>query len=168
MEPIRLTFRYTEQDVVRGYRLHFRHKLRLKTDIAVIIAAVLLGVYLWSSLESHGYAIVMFCCSTILAILLFAAFFIIPSRQYRREPKYRNEYSLVFSPDRIQFHTIHIDSNIEWSMYTHAFVDANSYNLYYGNSSLSIIPTRVFESPEQKNSFDQLLSKKIPKISRKA
>jgi len=168
MEPVRLTFRYTERDFVRAYRLHFRHKLRLKTDIAVVTAVTLFGGFLWNSSGVRDYAIVMFCCSAILVGLLFTAFVIVPPRLYQREPKHRDEYSLVFASDRIQFHTIHIDSNIEWELYTHAIVDANSYNLYYGSSSLSIIPTRVFESSEQRNSFDQLISQKIPKISRKS
>ena len=168
MEPIRLTFLYTEQDFTRAYRLHFRHKLRLKTDIALIIVLSILGAFLWRSPEDQVYAIVAFCSSSFLALMLFTVFVIIPKRIYRREPKHRDECSLAFSSDGIQFHTAHIDSNIAWSLYSHAIINSNTYNLYYGHSSLSIIPMRVFVSIDQKNLFDQLIPEKIPKITRQS
>jgi hypothetical protein len=92
---------------------------------------------------------------------------VIPALIFRREPKYRDEYSLRFSPEGIHFRTVHIDSRLEWSMYTNALVTAQSYILYYGSSALTVIPKRVFESAKQQNAFDDLLVANVPKIVRK-
>ena len=46
---IHLSFRYSEQDIVRAMRAHVASRLRLKLDIAVVVATALLAVYLWQS-----------------------------------------------------------------------------------------------------------------------
>jgi hypothetical protein len=99
--------------------------------------------------------------------MLVGAFSVIPKLNFRREPKFRDEYSLAFSPEGIHFRTAHIDSHLQWSMYSRALVDAHSFILYHGTNSFTVIPKRVFETPEQLALFERLISEKIPKISTK-
>lgn len=163
-----LSFRYSELDWVRAMRRHYASRLRPKLDVVVIAVAALLGVYLWRSLDSRPWGIVMLCLSTILALILASAFSIIPRLVYRREPKFRDEYSLTFSSAGVQFRTVHIDSQLQWSIYSRAIVDQHSFILYYGAHSFSLIPKRVFATGEQLAAFESLLSEKIPEISRKS
>jgi hypothetical protein len=165
--PIRVSFQYSEHDYVRAMRLHYASVLRLKLDIVVIVVVASLGVYELQTPDSRWYGIVSLSLSAVLALLLVAAFWVIPVLAFRREPKFRDEYSLTFSPEGIHFHTAHIDSQIQWSLYSRALVDAYSYVLYYGTRSFSVVPTRVFENADQRAAFDRLLSEKIPKIIRK-
>jgi YcxB-like protein len=165
--PIRVSFQYSEHDYVRAMRLHYASVLRLKLDIAVIVVVASLGVYELQTPDPRWYGIVSLSLSAVLALILVAAFWVIPVLAFRREPKFRDEYSLTFSPEGIHFHTAHIDSQIQWSLYSRALVDAYSYVLYYGTRSFSVVPTRVFENADQRAAFDRLLSEKIPKIIRK-
>ena len=96
--------------------------------------------------------------------MLVAAFIVIPSLAFRREPKFRDEYSLTFSHESIHFKTAHIDSVIQWSMYSRALIDAHSYVLYYGTGSISVIPKRAFRNVDQQMAFEQLLVQHVPKI----
>jgi hypothetical protein len=102
--------------------------------------------------------------SGILSLMLIAAFFVIPVLSFRRQPKFRDEYSLTFSQESIHFKTEHIDSVLQWSMYSRALIDAHSYVLYYGTRSISVIPKRAFESADQQKVFEELLKQHIPKI----
>lgn len=86
---------------------------------------------------------------------------------FRNDPKYRDEYSLTFSPEGIHFQTAHIDSHLEWSIYSRALVDVHSYMLYWGSRTFTVIPKRVFENTEQRVAFEQLLAERVPKIVRK-
>ena len=95
--------------------------------------------------------------SAFLVLILIAAFVVLPPLAFRYEPKFRDEYSLMFSPDGIHFHTAHIDSNLAWNLYSRALVDAHSYVLYYGSRTFTVIPKRVFQNTEQQAAFDQLL-----------
>ena len=96
--------------------------------------------------------------------MLIAAFAIIPHFYFRREPKFRDEYSLTFSPQGIHFRTAHIDSDLQWSMYSRALVDAHSFVLYYGSYSFSVIPNRVFQTVEQREVFERLLAQNVPQV----
>ncbi|MBI3644613.1 MAG: YcxB family protein [Acidobacteriales bacterium] len=162
-----VSFRYSESDFVRAMRAHYATHLRLRLDIAVAIVCAIVGAYLWRSPSTHWLGIGFVSVSAVFALILVAAFAVIPRLVFRREPKFRDDYSLTFSPGGIHFRTAHIDSQLQWSMYSRALVDAYSYILYYGWRSFTVIPKRVFQSAEQQNAFEHMLAQNIPKISRK-
>jgi YcxB-like protein len=163
MGTVNVSFRYAERDYVRALRAHYAGRLRLPLDIAVIVGVALIGAYEWRS-GSHGAGIVSLCVSGVLALMLIAAFAVIPSVAFRRQPKFRDEYSLSFSSEEIHFRTTHIDSDIKWGMYTWALVDAYSFILYYGSQQFTVIPKRVFESPSRREAFEQLLRQNVSRV----
>jgi hypothetical protein len=130
--------------------------------MAVVLAAV--GAYFWRSPSSRWFGVILVGASAAFALILVAAFVIIPPLAFRREPKFRDDYSLTFSQEGIRFRTVHVDSQLQWSLYSGALVDAYSYVLYYGSRSFTVIPKRVFQSAEQQRAFEQLLAQHVPKI----
>ncbi|MGE0406190.1 MAG: YcxB family protein [Candidatus Korobacteraceae bacterium] len=165
-EPLALSFRYIEEDYVRAVRAHYASRLRLPLDIAVIVGAAALGAYdMRNGVSWFGIAMLSF--SGILALLLVTAFLILPHYFFRTQPKFRDEYTLAFSSEGVCFKTIHIDSNLEWSLYTHVLIDAHSYILYYGSHEFSVIPKRVFQNDVQRKGFEQLLTENIPQTTDK-
>jgi len=164
---IHLTFRYSEQDIVRAMRAHIASRLRVKFDIVVVLALALFGAYSWRSLDSPVYGMVLVGVSAIFFLVLILAFAVVPVMIFRREAKFRDEYSLTFSAEGIHFRTVHIDSQLQWSMYDRALVDAHSFVLYYGARSFTVIPKRVFETADQQAAFERLIAMKIAKISKK-
>lgn len=164
---VKLSFRYTEQDYVRALRLHYSNILQPKRDVAISTGTMLLGIYFWVTSDSRWLGPVLVLIPAILLLMIFSAFVLIPPAVFRREPKFKDDYALTFSPEGIHFKTAHINSDLQWGMYTHALIDRRSYVLYYGKSSLTVIPTRVFEGPDQLAKFDDLLAQFIPKLTRK-
>ncbi len=92
---------------------------------------------------------------------------IIPPLAFRRDPKFRDDYSLTFSPEGIHFRTVNIDSHLQWSIYSRALIDAHSYVLYYGSRQFTVIPKRVFQSTEQRQAFEELLAQHVSQIVRR-
>ena len=148
-------------------RAHYASRLRLRLDIAVILVTAVLGAYFWYSMQSTWFGITLVGVSVAFALLLIAAFVVIPPLLFRREPKFSDDYSLTFSPEGIHFKTANIDSHLQWNLYSQALVDAHSFVLYYGSRSFTVIPKRVFQTAEQEEAFERLLTKNIPKITRK-
>lgn len=109
-------------------------------------------------------SIALLGASAALALILATAFLIIPPIAFRREPKFKDEYSLTFTQECIHFKTAHIDSVLQWNIYSKALMDAHSYVLYYGVGSISVIPKRVFQSAEQQRDFEYLLRQHVPKV----
>jgi hypothetical protein len=167
-ETISLLFRYTETDYVRALRLHYFSRLRVRVDIVVVIVAVVSGVYSWRSPDYHWLSVLCLVASFVLAVILFAAFFVIPPLVFRSNAKFRDDYSLTFSQDGIHFRTAHVDSQLQWSLYSSAIIDEHSYVLYYGSRQFTVIPKRVFQNAEQLQLFDQMLTQHIPKIALRA
>lgn len=163
METVNLTFRYAEQDYVRAVRAHYASRLRLPLDVAVIVGVAVVGAYEWRS-GSHGFGLTLLCVSGIFALVLVATFGVIPTIAFRRQPKFRDDYSLSFSPQGIHFRTAHIDSDLKWSMYTSALVDAYSFILYYGTQQFTVVPKRVFQDVSQRQIFEQLLMQNVSKV----
>jgi hypothetical protein len=167
METVNLSFRYAEQDYILAMRAHYTSRLRLPVDVAVIVVVAIIGAYELKS-GSQAFGIALLTLSAVFALMLIVAWTVIPRIMYHNQPKFRDDYALSFSPQGIHFRTAHIDSNLQWSMYTHALVDDHSFILYYGSQQFTVIPKRVFENPAQCQSFEQLLAQNVSKIVTKA
>ena len=144
-------------------RAHYAEHLRLWLDVCAIVVVGLAGIWFWPFLSGKVFLGV----SASFMLILFAAFVVIPPLAFRREPKFRDEYSLTFSHQGIHFQTPHVDSNLAWDLYSRALVDSYSYVLYYGSRTFTVIPKRVFQNTEQQAAFDQLLIQHVPVIVRK-
>ena len=164
---ITLSFRYLERDYVRALRAHYAAYLRLPQDILVTAALIGVGAYLWQSPDMHWVGVGCVLVAAVFALILIAAFTIIPRLAFRREPKFRDDYSLSFSPEGIHFRTAHVHSQLQWGMYSRALVDAHSYVLYYGSRQFTVIPKRVFRSAQEEEAFEELLAEHVPQIVRR-
>ncbi len=164
---IQLTFRYAQSDYVRAVQTHHGSRLFLRLDIVIVVVFAGLGAYFWGSPSDHWLGVGCVGVSVGVALALIAAVLVIPRLVFRREPKFRDEYSITFSPEGIHFRTVHIDSQLQWSLYRRALIDRHSYLLYYGWRQFSVIPKRVFQDVEQRQAFERLLEGHIPQIVRR-
>ncbi len=165
-DPIVLSFRYEEIDYVRALRAHYATVLRLRLDLIVCAFSVAAGAYLCTRPDHRILGILLLGLVALFVSMLVVAFLVIPRRVFRQEPKFRDDYSLTFTPEGIEFRTAHINSRVEWGFYTHGLIDDYSYILYYGKRQFSVVPKRVFVSAEQRAAFDRLVAERIPVIKR--
>ncbi|HET9406709.1 MAG TPA: YcxB family protein [Candidatus Sulfotelmatobacter sp.] len=166
-DTIELAFRYSESDIVSAVRAHYRARLRVKLDFVLLIVVAAFGADLWRSPNMHWWGLFFLGVSAAFAILLFAALMVLPHTAFRFQPRFKDDYSLVFSSEGVHFRTAHIDSQLRWSLYSRALVDADSYLLYYGARSFTIVPKRVFHDRDQQTAFEQLIGKHISRIEHK-
>ena len=164
---IHLAFRYTERDYVRAARANAASRARLWLDIQALLVSAFVGFYFLHSTPSYWYGVGMLGLSALLVLMFVAAFVVIPRMVFRSDPKFQDEYSLDFSPEGIHFRTDHIDSQLQWSLYSKALIDVYSFVLYYGTRSFTVIPKRVFESAEQEAAFEKLLMQNVSQIVRR-
>jgi hypothetical protein len=164
---IALSFRYTEGDYVQAVRAHNARHLRLPLDIVVIVLVSGFAIYLWRFPDQHWLALLGFVVAALFTLMLVSAFTIVPRVAFRREPKFRDDYLLIFSPEGIQFRTAHIDSQLQWSLYSWALITDRSFILYYGSRQFTVIPKRIFQNQEQVLAFEELLKQRISRIERR-
>lgn len=158
-----LKFQYVEADYVRAVRTHEFSSLLWRIDIVAILMFAAIGCYLRHS----SIGIFFICASVAMAFMHFASVTIIPRISFRRQPKFQQPYELRFSLDGLHFQTKGVDSRLQWNIYSRALADDCSYLLYHGKREFTVIPTRVFDSPDQREVFERLLTQKIPRIRRR-
>jgi len=164
---VNLSFRYSESDYVHALRSHYASRLRLRLDVVAVVVLAVLGAYFWRSPDWSWFGVACVTIGSVFALFLIGAFTFFPVLIFRREPKFRDEYTLTFSSEGIHFRTEHIDSHLQWNLYSRALVDGHSYVLYHGSNSFTVIPKRVFQSAEEQQSFEALLTQHIRQIVRR-
>ena len=172
MNPtIHLSFRYAERDYVRAlrghYAAHYASHFRLLLDIGAVMVLLCAGVYLLRQPSLNWLGIVCLVSAAGFVFGLIGQVTVLPVFAFRREPKFHDEFSLTFSPEGIHFRTVHVESQLQWNMYSRAVIDAHSYLLYYGPRQFTIIPKRAFQNAEQQETFERLLTERISKIIRR-
>lgn len=166
-DSVSLSFRYLESDYSRAYRAHCRTRLRLPLDAVAVVLGTGVGIYLWRNPARHWLGVGCVALSSLLLLIIVSAFTVIPRLVFRRDPKFRDDYSLTFSHEGIHFRTASIDSRLQWILYSRALVDAHSYMLYYGSTQFTVIPKRVFHDAEQQQAFEHLLTQHVSQIVRR-
>ena len=165
MESVQLSFKYTEEEYVAAARLFMWRSKETLIRLVVSFAFLSLGLILLLWLIDVGLPL-WFTISLLLLVglALFHGFFLdLPRRQFRGDPKFRDEYSLTFSNEDIRFKTRSIEASVAWSLYTGVTENENFYLLIYGKNiaSLSIIPKRAFRDFKQEAAFREMLRRHI-------
>ena len=165
--PIHLRFRYTERDYLLAIRAHHTSRVRTWVDTGMALLLVGLGIFLLPSPDSRWAAMACFVSVGLVLLLRTLALYVIPLLMFRREPKFRDEYSLRFADEGIHFRTPHIDSHLEWGMYVRVLIDAHTCILYYSRRQFTVLPKRVFKSEEQREAFERMLEEHVKVITRR-
>jgi YcxB-like protein len=67
--------------------------------------------------------------------------------EYKRNPKYREQYDLGLSPDGLSFRTSTVSSVLKWSLYSSFWETNRAFVLSYGRGIPTVIPKAAFATP---------------------
>jgi hypothetical protein len=160
-ESVELRFRYTEDEYVSAIRTYMLAKRRIAFFIGIASVVVLLGIYFLLTHSDSAATISFLCTGAFLFGLMATSFVILPHRRFQSNPQLRSEYFLQFAEDGILFRTDQIDATIKWEIYTEALETEKFYLLSHGEGAVTVIPKRVFNSSEQQEHFEDMLTRKV-------
>ena len=163
---IHLSFRYVERDYVCALLAHHEARFRLSANIGAAVMLAGIGVCYWLSPNPFWFRLISIIMMIGFTLILVAVLSVIPRLAFRRQPKYRDEYSITFSPEGIHVRSSHIGSRLPWRMYSKVLIDADSYLIYHG-SQFTMIPKRVFPDDEQQKVFEELLTEHVSNVVRR-
>lgn len=158
-ESITLRYKNTEKEYCHAMRIYYAHSLRTKVDIFLSLVVLIAGI---TFTVIYGYSttyIGAIVAGMLMLGLMYAVNYIVPAINYRRQPKFWDEYELTFTADNIGFKTEHINSTLEWATYNNVWDEEKFYFLFYGKQMFSFIPKRAFNK-EQEAAFRNLLASK--------
>ncbi len=164
-ESVHLRFTHTEKEYLDAVRFYFWHskELLIRLILSFVLFAiglVMLDVILGGFLPLWAMVAFIF----LAGLGWFHGFVIdVPRRTFRGDPKFRDEYDLIFSDAGVDFKTAHVSASLRWSLYTRVIENNSFYIMMYGRDihSLSILPKRVFRDNEQEKTFRKLLRRNL-------
>jgi len=165
MESVELIFAHTEQEYLAAVKsLYWNAKEPLWrlliffifSSISIVGLAFLVGITLplWA----------MFGLVVVVAVGGYHGMVIdVPRRAFRGDPKFREEFRIVFSDRGIEFETKSIKASYGWNLYTKVIDNKTFYLLIYGKalSQMTIVPKRAFRDSFQEVRFRELVRRHI-------
>jgi hypothetical protein len=159
---MKLTYKYSEREFRAAMNQNLNMK-RLVFDVIVAIGLLVYGLYLLTINSDELLAAFMVVISILFVFILLARIFIVPRVVFRREPKYKEEYELIFNEDEILFTAGGLNSTIQWDFYKSIKETKDFIYLMYAKNGYSIIPKRTFNNNEERDRFLKLIRSKIIK-----
>src|SRR5687768_7038186 len=142
-DAVQLSFRFDEKEYLAATRLYFWHSKELVASLIalyVLFAAALLMVYVLLDFILPLWSVVAFIF--LVGVAWFHGYVIdVPRAYFRGDPKFRDEYTLLFTDAGIEFKTENISAKIAWSFYTRVIENESFYIMVYGKNihSLSVL-----------------------------
>lgn len=166
MSPeVRVEFEYTEAEYIAANRLLFFSASNAAGRVIVFGLLLLAGAIMMSVLVAEWSVLWISLLFVLLleVALLYNVLVALPRKYFRGDPKFRDRYHLSFSDEGIKLKTTHVDSKLDWSLYTKVIEGNDLYLLAYGKETrmMTAVPKRVFRDREQENQLRDLITRHI-------
>jgi hypothetical protein len=158
--PISIVFINELKDHLEAQRILYRKGILAKLDKVVAVMLFGFGAYCVVFAGLHWWTIIWFPLAVAEWFDLLSLSQWRTKIEFRRNPKFREEYHLTFSRENIHFKTALIDSTLQWTHYERVIESADLFLLMYGKGLYTLIPKRCFKSNEEINTFRTLVSQR--------
>jgi len=164
-KQIKLDFHYREDEYLAASRLYLLNSTTSLIRLVlffVLVTGLLLMLPLLFDVELPVWAILSLT-ALVEGALLYNVLVKVPRQYFRGDPKFRDQYEMIFSDEGISLKTRQIDSKLAWSLYTRVIEGQSLYLLIYGEDirTMTLIPKRVFQNKAQETAFRELLKIRI-------
>lgn len=161
MEPIVLNFDTILSDHLHANRFYRRHSFFARVDKVVTVLLLLLGIWAVDSAGIQWWTVVPF---PLAVAEWFDLLSIAPIQVwifFKRNPRFKERYTLEFCDNDIHFKTATIDSKLEWSFYNGLMESDRVFLLTYGRGMYAVIPKSAFRDSLQMDQFRALVKGKV-------
>jgi hypothetical protein len=158
--PITLSFTHVENEYVAATRWFYARVYHTRFLLIISCIVLSLGLVLILLSSDFIFGSVALVVGLILFVFNFYAYFVMPSQYFRRNTKFREQYTLQFTEDGLRFHSRGVESKLAWDFYSKVLETPQFYLLCYDKDLFTLIPKRAFGGKEQEGAFRDLLNRK--------
>lgn len=162
-KSLNLKFKYSEEEYAEAVKWYYSKSLNIKIDVIVSVILIFFGSIFWISGNESILNKILILLGCILLLMMIFVLYVNPKRAFKQEPKFRDEYTLIFSDEGIKFQTEHINSIIAWNHYSQIKENKDFFYLIYGKYMFTIIPKRAFIDEKGEELFRKLVEGKLEK-----
>ncbi len=154
-EEIRVSYSPQLGDVLRAARIAEGLMWKNLSRVVAIILALPGGWFVYWGY--HGWATVWFALAAAEWFNLLPLSVLVACIQFKRNPKYRQRYTLVLSPEAMLFLTDTIRSELKWAHFTRFVETKQTFVLLSGAGLPTVIPKAAFSDDADRNRTRTLL-----------
>lgn len=127
---------------------------------AVLLAACAVGFFYWGS---PGWAMLWLALAVAELFNLLPLSVLTAWVEFKRNPKYRQEYHLTLSADHLAFRAATVESTLQWKHYTRFWETNRAFVLAYGAGVPTVIPKAAFADDAEREAARALLTEVFEK-----
>lgn len=165
LAPITVSFINELKDHIEAQRVLYSRGTLAKVDKVVAVLLCAVGVYFVAAAGLHWWTAFWFPLAVAEWFNLLSLTRWRTSINFKRNPKFRDEYHLAFSRENIHFKTASLDSTLKWTHYEGVIESQDLFLLMYGKGLYTVIPKRCFKSNDQLSAFRTLVNQAIMRQS---
>ncbi len=167
LKTVQLVFQYTQSEYVKAERQYLIANKTIRRYDAILVAVFLLFSISNLFLSSFStFSIILLGIVLTATALRSLIYFLMPIRRFKQTAKYHEEYIMVFLKDIIKWKTSNIESELKWDIYSELWESDDFYFLIQAPRMYTLIPKRVFEDQEEKQTFEEITLSNLNSIKR--
>jgi hypothetical protein len=165
--PLTLTFTPTKQDYVKTLRAYYFRQRGTWIMLLVFSGVFVYGIYTILTSGFDRYPPYFYYLPLLFVIYLLFIFFYSPSligRRVQNDERLRATATWQVNARQIVIKNRHSLTKLDWSQFQRVIATRNYYLFVYAanRNTIQFLPRRAFASPEQEESFRDMLRKKFP------
>ena len=156
VRDIAVSYRPTLSDILHAARVAEGEAWRTSSRVVAALLCIVAGATFYSGFPWWAVLFLTLAVVEWFNLLPFAP--VVAYLEFKRNPKYRQQYNLTLSPDGLSFTTDTVSSVLKWSHYTRFWETERAFVLSYGVGVPTVIPKAAFASNIDLNDARTLLA----------
>lgn len=168
MEQVDIRFQYTEREYVKAVQKYLLASGTVrKTDVVLAIIGVPCALLVFFLLSLKWLGVLLVIGTVWFSCVIGYLYWYGQVMKFRKTPKYKEEYHMVFSEEGILFETATLHSELKWDTYTALWESKECYYLVQTKQIYSILPKRAFAGDVEKTAFERMAEQGVKSPKRK-
>jgi hypothetical protein len=142
MPDVSVSYRPALRDVLHAARFAEGENWKSASRVAAFLLVCCSLAFLWWGFP--GWAALWFTLAVVEFFNLLPLSVLVAYMEFRRNPKYRQEYHPTLSPETLAFQTDTISTVLKWSHYTRFWETERAFVLASGQGVPTVIPKAAF------------------------
>jgi len=157
---IEIKFTYNSSEYTSAVRFFLFKQWTTFRSLAMWVTFLVILSWLLRD-DSHSIIFNFISTSTVfISIIILVMFFLQPFFMIKRNPNFKNEYTVQFDDTGINLHTKNIDSKLGWDLFNRFLENKMSY-LLCAKSTIIVIPKSAFLTEDSRKQAMILFEQKV-------
>jgi hypothetical protein len=158
---ISVSYQPSLRDVLHAARVAEGATWKTPSRVAAVFLLAFSVVFFYWRIPGWGILFLALALAELFNLLPMSA--LAAWLEFKRNPKYREQFHLTLTPEHLAFRTTTLESTIKWEFYTRFWETNRAFVLAYGRGVPTVIPKAAFVADADRQAARELLTEVVTK-----